>query len=98
VSDTNFGKNGDPSMKCKCCGERASFTYLEDDFFRERYECSNCNKTFWVKKGWVKAAGVVGSTLSVGGIVLKVASGDIPGAVASIANKAAGGGDDFTNV
>ncbi|TBR60213.1 hypothetical protein B4U84_04810 [Westiellopsis prolifica IICB1] len=95
---SKYSKNGRYKMKCKCCGEKASFTYKENGFFKERYRCSNCNKTFWEKKGWAKAAGVVGSTLSIGGIVLKIACGDIPGAVASIAYKSVSGSDDFTNV
>ncbi len=78
-------------MVCKCCGESAEFTLKQEGYFKNRYQCSNCNKTFWEEHRWVRDVQKVGTVITVITVVSKVTSGDFLGAVISIAN--GGNGD-----
>lgn len=71
-------------MRCKCCGEKADFTFVEDNFLKNRYNCSNCDKYFWVDKEWlegVKAVKSLAFLATVGVALGKLAAGDVPGAI-----------------
>ena len=81
-------------MRCKCCGEQAEFTLLEESHWENQYECSNCNKTFREDRKWLKNTKKVGQAVSIIASVVHLASGNIPAAmsIASIIK----GGDDTT--
>lgn len=71
-------------MRCKCCGEKAEFSLVEDKIFRARYNCSNCDKHFWEDKSLSKGLKAVKllSSIATGVIVVgKLANGDVEGAV-----------------
>jgi len=71
-------------MRCKCCGEKAEFSLVEDKIFRARYNCSNCNKHFWEDKSLSKGLKAVKllSSIATGVIVVgNLANGDLAGAV-----------------
>jgi hypothetical protein len=78
-------------MICKCCGESAEFTLKEEGYLKNRYQCSNCNKTFWEDSRLLKDVQKFSLAITVITVVSKVASGDLLGAVISIAN--GGNGD-----
>jgi hypothetical protein len=78
-------------MICKCCGESAEFTLREEGYLKNRYQCSNCNKTFWEDSRLLKDVQKFSLAITVITVVSKVASGDFLGAVISMAN--GGNGD-----
>ena len=77
-------------MRCKCCGEQAEFTLLEESHWENQYECSNCNKTFREDRKWLKNTKKVGQAVSIIASVVHLASGNIPAAM-SIASIIKGG-------
>ena len=88
-------------MECKCCGEEAQFTLIEEGFGRNRYQCSNCNKFFKADKEWVKNVKAVKKAWWLGGILLTtgtavyhVATGNPEEAVTTIAEHLGFDGDD----
>ena len=84
-------------MYCRECAAKTS--KVDENLFQYKYKCSNteCGKTYSEKKEWVNNAGLLGSTLSVAGIIWKVANGEYLEAGIKIANTLTGN-DDITNV
>jgi DNA-directed RNA polymerase subunit RPC12/RpoP len=76
---------------CSNCGKELVFQ--ENGLFNKLYKCSGCNKNFKTKKGWVKASGVLGTVLSVGGITWKLVNGEYVEAAQDIANRFTGNDD-----
>jgi hypothetical protein len=78
-------------MECKCCGEEAEFTLIEEGWAKNRYQCSNCNKFFKADKEWLKNAKAAKKAWWLGGIFLTagtalyhIATGNPEEAVATV--------------
>lgn len=71
-------------MECKCCGEKGEFTFIQENLWKKRYKCSNCQKNFWVEQDWlqgVKKLKSLYAILTFAIVLEKLAEGDVMGAV-----------------